>query len=986
MSAAHRPSALFAPAERLMNRLSFAQKFALLGLVFLVPLLLATGLLFTEIGARIGFARAERTGTAYLRPVMATAVQVALTRVDDPEANVRATLPALEAAQREYGPALQTGAAYRAVPGNAEDPAGLVEPLEALIRRVSETSRLILDPDLDSYYLMDAAVLRLPDDLRLLGDVKAAMRATRTAELIFLAGQLRANLETVQRNSGVAFASTPDPAVRARLREALGRYVARRQTVLDSLFGITDADVTAQLQDSIRATSELAEATSLALDDLLARRIARDETRRAWVLAAILLALLLSAYLFGGFFRATRRTVGALSDSAHALERGERAEEVRGASSDELGAAVGAFNRVAAQLLDESERRRAVLSSVADGILTVSGTRIEGVNPAASQIFGLEPGALVGRELGTLLVRGEGEMEEGDVRRLLGAARFGGSWARREEFARRADGTVFPAELSVSEMNLRGDSRSIVVVRDITERRRAAEELAGARDAALEASRTKSSFLANMSHELRTPLNAIIGYSEMMGEELEDAGEEALVADARKIQSAGKHLLGLINDVLDLSKVEAGKMELYLEDVDLARLVTETATLARPLAEKNGNTLAVDLAPEVGLARTDATKLRQILLNLLSNAAKFTHGGELGLRVRRQEGELEFEVRDSGIGMTGEQLGRLFQPFTQADASTTRKYGGTGLGLAISRHFAEMLGGEIAVASQPGVGTTFTVRLPAQSAALPEAGQAGGPAARTPGRTTVLVIDDDDTARDVVVRALEREGVSVAVATSGQQGLDLARTVRPAVILLDVMMPVMDGWSVLSALKADEELRDIPVVMLSIVSERALGFALGASDYLTKPVDRERLMNIVGRYRKEAGPILVVEDEPDIREMTRRTLEKEGWQVMVAENGRVALEALDLVRPEVVLLDLMMPELDGFGFVREVRRRAETDETLRELPIIVVTAKDLTPEDRLALDGAVERILQKGAFEREALLREIRFLVDTHLPAPPSSS
>jgi signal transduction histidine kinase/CheY-like chemotaxis protein len=495
------------------------------------------------------------------------------------------------------------------------------------------------------------------------------------------------------------------------------------------------------------------------------------------------------------------------------------------------------------------------------------------------------------------------------------------------------------------------------------------------------ASRHKSEFLANMSHELRTPLNAIIGYSEMLEEEAREVGQETFIADLGKIQFAGKHLLGLINNVLDLSKIEAGKMDLFLERVDIATVVREVASTIRPLVLDKGNTLKVVCPDGIGAMRADVTKLRQALLNLLSNANKFTDGGTVTLTVEHEADEARplvvFRVADTGIGMTPAQVERIFQAFTQADASTTRKYGGTGLGLAITRSFCEMMGGDVAVESRPGQGSTFTIRLPADGvdqAALAPARPAAVAADPGSGRAGwALVIDDDAAARELLQRVLVAEGFRVTTAGGGEEGLRLARRLHPSIITLDVMMPGMDGWAVLAALKTDPALAEIPVLVVTIVDDRNLGFSLGAADYLTKPVDRERLVGALARYRKAGSsqPVLVVDDDPVTRAVIRRTVEKEGWPVAEAENGRLALQRVSEQIPALILLDLMMPEMDGFQFLAELRAL----EYGRTIPVVVLTAKDLSPEERRRLTGAVETILQKGIANREVIVAEIRTLL-----------
>jgi CheY-like chemotaxis protein len=336
---------------------------------------------------------------------------------------------------------------------------------------------------------------------------------------------------------------------------------------------------------------------------------------------------------------------------------------------------------------------------------------------------------------------------------------------------------------------------------------------------------------------------------------------------------------------------------------------------------------------------------------------------------------MTFTVTDTGIGMTSDQISKLFEAFSQADASTTRKFGGTGLGLAISRKFCQMMGGDITVTSQPGQGSVFTVTLPAQVPETPqptEARSLGQPTvASGAAGPVVLVIDDDPAVRELMQRSLSKDGFRVEVAADGRIGLEMAKRLKPAVITLDVMMPSMDGWVVLTALKADPGTADIPVVMLTIVDDKSMGFALGAADYFTKPIDWQRLAGVLHKYRKPAASqtVLVVEDDERTREMLRRTLEKEGWQVREAANGCLSLEQLSHGAPGLILLDLMMPEMDGFGFMQELRKRPDC----AQVPVIVITAKYFAEEDRRRLSGEVARILGKEALlEIEWVIFEAR--------------
>ena len=521
---------------------------------------------------------------------------------------------------------------------------------------------------------------------------------------------------------------------------------------------------------------------------------------------------------------------------------------------------------------------------------------------------------------------------------------------------------------------------SEILAGNINDRIRFQEELARARDEAEDANRTKSEFLANMSHELRTPLNAIIGYSEMLQEEAEDLGHDDFVPDLTRIHSSGNILLNLINDVLDISKIEAGMMEIFLEPFDVSQLVREVVGTINPLVDRNSNTLKLDLPEGVGSMRADMTKVRQSLFNLLNNASKFTENGTISLDVARETSTdqdlFRFTVSDTGIGMSPEQMEDLFEAFTQADQQITRQYGGTGLGLAISRRFCRMMGGDITVESELGKGSTFTITLPAEveEPAVAEVEQAAAqPLTEDAAAGTVLVIDDDQDAREITHRFLTKEGFRVVSAAGGQEGLRLARELGPDAIMLDVLMPSMDGWSVLSELKADATTAGIPVIMLTIVDNENMGYVLGASDYLRKPIDRDRLVAAISRYRKDraAEAVLVLEDDSQTREMMRRTLEGEGWKVAEAENGRVGLQRLEEGIPRVILLDLMMPEMDGFEFVSEVMQREEW----RSVPIVVVTAKDIGQQDREKLSGQVKKVIQKGAHTREQMVQEIRALM-----------
>jgi signal transduction histidine kinase/DNA-binding response OmpR family regulator len=490
------------------------------------------------------------------------------------------------------------------------------------------------------------------------------------------------------------------------------------------------------------------------------------------------------------------------------------------------------------------------------------------------------------------------------------------------------------------------------------------------RAAAEDANRAKSTFLASMSHELRTPLNAIIGYGEMLAEDATDDGRTDEVEDLRKIISAGKHLLGLINDILDLEKVDAGKMTVHCENVQVSDIVRDVVSTVRPMVEKNGNSIDVHVESGFGSLWADAQKLRQSLLNLLSNASKFTDKGQIRLDVKRVGESAAFSVTDTGIGMTPEQLAKLFQPFVQADSSTSRKYGGTGLGLALTRKFCELMGGSVSVTSEIGVGSTFTITLPLAPPAVASL-SVRAPSAGAP--RPILIIDDDPVMQDLIGRALTKEGYAVESALSGEEGLRKAKELQPVAITLDVVMPGMDGIEVLKALEADPATAAIPVILITMSDDREKGFSLGASEFMTKPFNRDRLVSVLERMGvvPSKQPILVVEDDPANRDLIRRLLEKAGWVVEEAENGEAALQRIDANRPSLVLLDLMMPHVDGFDLIARMREREE----LRAIPVVVITAKDLTEEDRDRVTENVRKVLQKGRYSRDELLAYVRDIV-----------
>ncbi|MBU4448689.1 MAG: PAS domain S-box protein, partial [Proteobacteria bacterium] len=514
-------------------------------------------------------------------------------------------------------------------------------------------------------------------------------------------------------------------------------------------------------------------------------------------------------------------------------------------------------------------------------------------NTGAERIKGYSAEEIVGQHFSRFYL--QEDIQSGKPQRDLDVVADKGQF-EDEGWRVRQDGSAFWANMVCTAIrDQRGRLRGFAMLtRDLTEPMKIEATLTKAKDAADAANQAKSAFLATMSHELRTPMNAILGYSEILMEEAQDKGQEEFIPDLEKIHASGNHLLSLINNILDLSKIEAGKMDLFLESFGISRVIEDVVSTVRPLVEMNGNTLEVHCAADLGTMHAELTKVRQSLFNLLSNACKFTENGTISLEASRElQGGVDwikFSVIDTGIGMAPDQMEKLFQAFVQGDASTSRKFGGTGLGMTITHRFCQMMGGEITAKSEPRRGTSFTIRLPTQvkvqppsAAPLTEPSEPMVP----DGSSTVLVIEDDPATRDLLKRFLIKDGFRVKTVSEGEEGLRLARELKPDVITLDVMMSGLDGWAVLTELKADPDLADIPVVMLTFVDNKNLGYALGASDYLTKPISRQRLLAVLEKYRRhpQPGPVLIVEDDPDTRKILRRLLEKEGCEVIAAENG-----------------------------------------------------------------------------------------------------
>ena len=648
------------------------------------------------------------------------------------------------------------------------------------------------------------------------------------------------------------------------------------------------------------------------------------------VLLVIALLTALTAVTFGGITRAIEVLKG-LTEGDHSQQMPQR-RGIFASDNDEVGELSSALQSYRGKLLELEDIRadQASKRKERDSVI------IEKMSHLADQLEG---------DAKTLILNDIGKMRE----------------LEKQETERGEEASVELMLLAFTRMS--DEVNALINART--------SEMEKARDEAIDAKGETSRFFANMSHELRTPLNAILGYGEMLAEDCEDLGYDDLLPDLKKITSAGTHLLSLINNILDISKIESGKMELYITSFEIEDVVDVIRDISAPLVSKNNNAFQCNIQDGIGAMRQDETKLRQCLSNLLSNAAKFTEAGTVTLEVDASlEKEIEmvsFKVIDTGEGMSEEGVGKVFEVYTQAERSTSAKHGGTGLGLPLSREMAQMMGGDITLTSELGVGSVFTLKLPRDCPQDEHEVSDSVLEGIDDDEKLVVLIDDDVTMHDLIKRTLNKIGLTLVGATDSEKGMQMVRETKPKLLLLDVLMPGRDGWSILRECKSDPELKDMPVIMVSQLNQDTLANSLGADDYITKPIDRELFLktikNILGDGDTDNNKILIIDDDENTRDLLSRMLKEGGWVPKTAKDGKEGLDQLG-EDPALIVLDLEMPRMDGFEFLNQY---IETVKEEDRCPILVYSGKDLTDVQKELLENNVEGLVRKDEVSMDEL-------------------
>ncbi len=971
----------FHPAVRLMNRLKFPQKFLLISLLFAVPLALVMTLLILEINTSIDFAAKEKTGTAYLRPLRAFYAdalqsqvldqgfdnsQRAIDQIKAQRAQMDQAFNALAATENQLGAALDTRAQFAALqtswdalknqpPSAAGSGPDLDSPIianaRALMTTVGENSNLIIDSKLDSYFLMDAVLLQLPEGQALIAqtmilDIPTMAQRSSTAGLAqtsSLASLLQSNINGTQSGIQITLRDTSSETLKATLQKPLQDYINSVNQFIGAAGRVWNiqpgekpsyeyrAAGTTALQDSFK----LWDLSTTQLDDLLQARI--DGLVQQKNIAIGLTAVVLAAvvYLWIAFYLAVMQTVSGLEAASRRMISGDMTSEIELDNKDELGQIVKAFNGIASALVQASAYRQAVVENAADGILTTNDHGvIDSFNPAAERIFGYRAAEVKGEKVTGLVPIANDEMFASFEK-----SGFAMGNQRRETEGRRKDGSTFPLDLAVTESALGDKHLFIALLRDITELKQAEEAMRQAKEAAEAASQMKGTFLANVSHELRTPLTSVLGFAKIIKKRLDEVIFPVVPAGDVKVHRAlqqvntnidiiiaeGERLTSLINNVLDLAKIEAGKIEWNMQPLSIKEIIERAVAATSSLFETKPFKLTIDVADGLPDLVGDHDRLLQVVINLISNASKFTDQGGIVVRARRDNGAVLVSVTDTGMGIAQSDYDKVFEQFVQVGDTLTNKPKGTGLGLPISKQIVEHHGGRIWVESELGKGSTFSFTLP-----IPKENLVGEAAAREfvrtvdvnalvgklkahiasatlsrpIGKKTVLVVDDDNSIRELLRQELEAEGYGVREAKDGREALAQVKREKPDLIVLDVMMPELSGFDVAAVLRNDPETLNIPIVMLSVVQDKQRGYRLGVDRYFTKPTDTQVLLNEIGALLAQGGSrkkVLVVDEDTATVKTLIDALQSQGYNVTAAYTGAEGIEKAVADQPDMVI-------------------------------------------------------------------------------------
>ena len=965
-----------------MNRLKFPQKFGLISLLFALPLALVMTLLILEINSSIDFSQKEKTGTAYLRPLRTFYAYALQNKILDQEldnttvtvdmikanrAKMDQAFTALQATDRKLGASLGTGDKFAALtpdyaslksvaPGDTssgEDyDSKVIVDMRVLMSTVGENSNLIVDLKLDSYFLMDAVLLQIPEEQDLLSqtlilDIPAMAKQGSTVGLArtsTLAGLLQSNLNNMQNSIQIAFRDTSSDALKPALETPLKTYVDSVNGLIAAVGRVWNAppgDPTAY-QYRVAGTTALQNSfkfwdlTISQLDTLLQTRI--DGLVQQKNITIIVTALVLAAvvYLWIAFYLAVMRTVSSLEAASQRMVSGDMASEIQLDNRDELGQIVKAFNGIASALVSASAYRQAVVDNAADGILTTDEKgNIDSFNPAAARIFGYGAHEVMGKKLSMLVPIANDEMFA-----AFGSQGFSTSSKRREAEGWRKDGSAFPLDLAVTDTALGGKHVFIALLRDITELKQAEEAMRQAKETAEAASQMKGTFLANVSHELRTPLTSVLGFAKIIKKRLDEVIFPAVPTDDKKIERAvtqvntnvdiiiaeGERLTSLINNVLDLAKIEAGKIEWNMQPISIQEIIDRAVAATSSLFETKPFKLTVDVQDGIPQTIGDHDRLLQVVINLISNASKFTDEGGITVRVWRDDSNVLVSVTDTGMGIAQSDYDKVFEQFVQVGDTLTNKPKGTGLGLPISKQIVEHHGGKMWVESVLGKGSTFTFSLPiAEEFLAPEkAGEEFGvrtinvdalvgqlkahidsaTQSRPVGKKTVLVVDDDSSIRELLRQELEAEGYGVRDAKDGREALTQVKREKPDLIVLDVMMPELSGFDVAAVLRNDPETLNIPIVILSVIQDAQRGYRLGVDRYFTKPTDTKVLLDEIGLLLAQGSTrkkVLVVDEDTATVKTLIDALQSRGYSVTAAYNGEEGIAKAVNDQPDMVI-------------------------------------------------------------------------------------